>query len=84
MSPHIVQFDKTYLTGPLAGLTVAGQTCTYPDYKSARRYVEFLAQVIKDDDFIRHGSTGAKYTVSNVRILEIDTLTPEEDTLCTR
>jgi len=67
----IVQFDKTFLTGNLAGLTIPGQTCTYPEKKQAQRHATFLEKVIREGDFLRDAATGHKFTPSNVHLFDI-------------
>ena len=64
----IVQFDKTFSTGNLAGLTIPGQICTYPNYSGAQHHAAFLEKVMRDGDFVRDAVTGDKYTVSNVHL----------------
>ena len=65
---HIVQFDKTYLSGNLKGLTIPGETCTWPDYRLAQRHAANLCRCITELDFIRDAGTGERYTVSNVQL----------------
>ena len=66
MNTTIVQFDKTYLDGDLAGVIIPGETCTHPDWNAAQRHAAMLQRVEQEGDFIRDCSTGRRYTVANV------------------
>ena len=68
MKRHIVQFDKTFISGNLNGITVPGQCLPFPSYKAAQRYSAFLARTISNNDFCRDYGSGARYTVSNVQL----------------
>ena len=63
---YIVQFDKWFLEGNLAGLTIPGCTVTSSDRASAERLMGFYSRVATDDDFIRDAGTGNRFKVSNV------------------
>ena len=67
-TPTIVQFDKHFQSGLLAGLTIPGETCSYPDYRSAQRHAALLERCVRDDDFLREYGSGNQYTVSNVQL----------------
>jgi len=62
----IVFHDKTFIDGPLVGVTVPDSRCTYPDVESAMRDVYFLKRVERENDFIRQPLTGNRFKVSNV------------------
>lgn len=63
----VVQADKHYLDGTLAGMTIpSGFTCTYPTMREAIRVVRWLRKVERDGDFIRATGTGERYRVSRV------------------
>ena len=66
----MVQFDKTYLDGNLAGLVIPGETVTYPDDKSAQHHAAFLEKVMRSGDFVRDCGTGKRYSVSNVQLFD--------------
>ncbi|OFX03294.1 MAG: hypothetical protein A3E78_12220 [Alphaproteobacteria bacterium RIFCSPHIGHO2_12_FULL_63_12] len=63
----IVQFDKIYLDGTLAGLDMPGQTITCPDRSSAERALALYAAVAKSGDFMRDHK-GDRFTVSHVEL----------------
>lgn len=67
---HIVQFDKTFLTGNLKDICVPGQCVTYPEYPEAVRHASLLEKVMRDGDFMRDTITGHKFNVSNVQLFE--------------
>lgn len=68
MTTHIVQFDKTFHSGTLNGLTVVGQCISFPSYKTAQREAAYLERMMRRQDFAREYATGAKFTVSNVQL----------------
>lgn len=63
---YAVQFDKTFETGNLAGITIPGQVVRYPTRACAERAHLFYTSVEVDGDFMRDAVTGARYRVSNV------------------
>ena len=65
---HIVQFDKTFLSGNLEGITVPGQCISFPSYKTAQRYSAYLEHIIQGNDFCRDYSSGARFTVANIQV----------------
>lgn len=64
----IVQFDKRFLDGALAGLLVPGQTITFATYKTAQREAALLCNAEDRDDSIRDTVTGNRFKVSNVQV----------------
>ena len=70
---YIVQFDKTFLDGPLAGMTATGQCITFPTRASADRARAVYSNAEQSDDFMREAVTGARFKVSNVALFLSDT-----------
>ncbi len=65
---HIVQFDKTFLSGKLEGITAPGECLSFPSYKAARSFSAHLERVIRKNDFCREYSSGARFIPSNVQV----------------
>lgn len=71
----MVQFDKTFLSGALEGLTVPGQVISYPNAAraSAERTLQHYRKVEVTGDFMRDAVTGDKFKVSNVGLYMLST-----------
>lgn len=65
---YLVQFDKTFLDGNLAGICVPGQVISALTRNRADYLARFYRGVEQRDDFMRDCVTGSRYKVSNVAV----------------
>lgn len=69
---YIVGFDKEFLSGNLKGLTVGGQSITYPTRESAQRAYEFYSDALRNRKPISDTGTGDKFIPRNIMIVPVD------------